>query len=186
MRLTATIRACLAAVFLLAIAGCGATSTPAKPGQSSVGGLHSPTVTMFSHGLPSGGDLSSLVVGLDGNLWFTDSPFSASASPSIGRITPTGVITLFTHGLSPSGYTGGLASAPGGNLWFASGPDSPGGSWAIEQITPEGAITVIDLLPPGVALAPIGPPSLVESGASVWFMESPLGSGKPSIGRITP
>jgi streptogramin lyase len=85
-----------------------------------IGGYYGPT--------GSGGPI---VIGPDGNLWFTH--YFANR---IGKIDPsTGVITEFEI---PQGYTfpAGITAGPDGNLWFTEFV-----GWRIGKITPAGAIT---------------------------------------------
>lgn len=71
-----------------------------------------------------------IVVGPDGNLWFTE-----SGVDRIGRITPSGTITEFTTPTADSNPTG-IALGSDGNLWFAES-----GTNDIGRITPAGVIT---------------------------------------------
>src|SRR5271156_5023670 len=57
----------------------------------------------FSGGLTATNVPTSLVVGSDGNLWFTD-PGTYKSTAAIGRITPSGTITEYPVGLEPSDY----------------------------------------------------------------------------------
>ena len=49
-----------------------------------------------------------IAAGADGNLWFTD----GGATPSIGRITPAGVMTEFSIGLKVGSAPNGIALGP--------------------------------------------------------------------------
>jgi virginiamycin B lyase len=53
---------------------------------------------------------SSLAVGTDGNIWFTD-------YDQIGSITPAGSVNMFTIP-TLDGQISGLAAGPAGTLWF--------------------------------------------------------------------
>lgn len=67
--------------------------------------------------LPSAvGDPNSIVVGADGNLWFTERPWNV-----IGRITPTGQLTEYwppTAGGRTISVLGQLAASPDGSIWY--------------------------------------------------------------------
>ncbi|MGP0109624.1 MAG: hypothetical protein ACLPR9_12340 [Acidimicrobiales bacterium] len=83
-------------------------------------------ITEYSTGLDAGSRPGDIIVGPDGNLWFTDQ----GTTPALGQITITGLITQVTTGavvplarqadanprLLPS--TSGLTSGPNGNVWF--------------------------------------------------------------------
>src|SRR5690242_14567046 len=68
---------------------------------------------------PTPSNPDQLVVGSDGNIWFT----MPSQPSSIGRLTPAGVVTEFTPP-NDGGYQsfpGDITSGPDGNLWFTMG-----------------------------------------------------------------
>src|SRR2546428_13340694 len=52
-----------------------------------------------------------IVLGPDGNLWFTEQNTSA-----VGRVTPDGVITEFPT--PTSGFPDDISAGPDGNVWF--------------------------------------------------------------------
>jgi streptogramin lyase len=119
------------------------------------------TITQFSAGLNPGATPRWLVLGPDGNLWFTDS----IPQRAIGRITPSGAIAQFTAGLSIFGNPQDLVAGPNGNVWFVDA-GNPGG---IGRITPAGAITVFSEGPSQDDL----PWSLVVgSDGNLWFTEA--------------
>ena len=82
-------------------------------------------VTEFSSGLTDGPALdpidgkpfaaepSSIAVGPDGNLWFTE-PFVNR----IGRITPAGTITEFATGITKNAFPDVITAGPDGSMWF--------------------------------------------------------------------
>src|SRR5207248_9264930 len=72
---------------------------------------------------------AALVVGPDGNLWFSDN----GTTQAIGRIDPaTHAISEFSSGLNPGTSLGRIAAGPDGNLWFADKGITP----AIGMINP--------------------------------------------------
>ena len=113
-----------------------------------------------------------ITAGADGNLWFTD----VGATPSIGRITPAGVMTEFSIGLNVGSAPNGIALGPDGNVWFA----DRGTTKAIGKITPAGVITEysgglnMNSSPSEIAPGPDG---------NMWFTD---GGATKAIGRITP
>ena len=114
---------------------------------------------------------ADIVVGPDGNLWFTESGVNR-----IGRITTAGTITEFTTPTADSNPLG-IAAGADGNLWF-----TETGSNAIGRITPAGTVTEFSVnsldvsSSSGIAAGP---------GGDVWFVAADSdGNGK--IARITP
>jgi streptogramin lyase len=79
----------------------------------------------------------AMVVGPDGNLWFTD-------SGKIGRITTHGVITEFAVPNPPTAIPlPGIAQGPDGNLWYIAGT-------TLGRITPQGHAIGAVTMPPRV------------------------------------
>jgi streptogramin lyase len=126
------------------------------------------TITRFSAGLNPGATPRWLVLGPDGDLWFTD----IGKTRAIGRITPGGAITEFSAGLSERGLSEWLV-AGGGYVWFSDGE-------AIERVTPGGTIAKFTAglnagsRPESPVLGPEG---------NLWFTDN--GSTR-AVGRITP
>ena len=158
------------------------------------------SMTVFTRGLPAGSleggnsdpagsGAGELVVGPDGSLWFTVTPYSANAGTvGIGRITPSGVITVFSSQALGAGGAGWLVAGPDGNLWFTGG----GG---IGRITPSGAVTVFNspaLTAGGGVSGGKGSPSLVSGpDGNLWFLVPTPGTCcgpnvTNAIGRIVP
>ncbi len=111
------------------------TPTPTPTTPSPVAG----TIQEFdlsSSNLPSGA--GSMVVGPDGNLWFTD-----EYSDDIGRVTPQGTVTLFPlHLCRDSGcIADSIINGPDGNLWFL----ETGEGNSIGKMTPQGKVTLYSL-----------------------------------------
>jgi streptogramin lyase len=100
---------------------------------------------------------SSLTLGPDGNLWFTE-----SLANKIGRITPAGVITEFALP-TPNAFPAGIAAGVDGNLWFT---ESDGNK--IGRITPAGVVTEFPL-----HLQKALPGPIVAGGdGALWFAEA--------------
>jgi streptogramin lyase len=152
------------------------------------------TVTEFSAGIPAGAAINDLVVGPDGNLWFT---LYAGVAPSgrprgrnaIGRITPEGVVTLFSAGLREKSYPDEIIAGSDGNLWFLDGTIvSTGVQTRIGRVTPQGSITEF----------PTGLPQALNVGGlaagpdgNLWFtqvFDLPHGDNEPGglVGRMNP
>ena len=74
-------------------------------------------VTEFSNGstTPNKG-LRTIVVGPDGNLWFTE-----LEAQRVARITTAGVVTEFSAGITGTANPNGITAGPDGNMWFTEG-----------------------------------------------------------------
>src|SRR5207253_2121647 len=81
----------------------------------------------------AGSQPRGIALGSDGNLWFTESRTSGTATGYIGRITPAGAITEFAvpHAWSRPFL---ITSGPDGNMWF-----SDEGTNSVGTITVAGA-----------------------------------------------
>ncbi len=120
-------------------------------------------------------DLTHIVQGPDGNLWFT------TTNAQLGRITPTGHIIMFAI---PDGAEAiGITSGPDGNIWFT---DTLGDAGQIGRITVSAPNTVTEY-PLAAGVDPGG----ITTGPdhNLWFSEmieaNPLNvTGR--IARITP
>jgi streptogramin lyase len=124
-----------------------------------------------------GAELGGLILGPEGNLWFTLS----GARPEIGRITPQGKIMTFTSGLEPASDPGALVLGPEGDLWFSDDRRPP----AIGRVTPEGTITEFS-----AGISPESAPKnlLLGPDGNFWFgnLSITASTATPTIGRITP
>ncbi len=171
---------------------------PGHPGgieRSGIGRITpAGTVTEFSAGIPAGTSINDLVVGPDGNLWFTLVPgLTRSGRPpsriqksAIGRMTPEGEVTLFRAGLRKESYPDEIIAGSDGNLWFLDATIvSTGAQARIGRVTPQGSITEFrtglpaDLDVGGLAAGPNG---------NLWFTEvgRPQNAAEPGglIGRM--
>lgn len=119
---------------------------------------------LFPLPTPSSGP-TSIVPGVDGNLWVTE-----SATGRIARVTPTGAVTEFALANAAS-YPADIVRATDGNLWFG---ERHGNS--LGRITPAGTIDELPI--PGVT-APassetVGLPGALDLAAgpdaAVWFL----------------
>ena len=175
---------------------------PVYPTQTNAGGgsaiaigriTPSGAITVFSHGLPAGslagGDSNygrktgagHLVVGPNGNLWFTATPTNTGSNGAngIGRITPSGTITVFSDGLPAGSQLYSLVAGSDGNLWFT--VNRGFGTGGIGRITPSGTITVFSHdLPAGGFTRDL----MTGPDGNLWFTVS-NGSAN-AVGRITP
>jgi streptogramin lyase len=152
-------------------------------------------VTEFSAGIPAGSSIDALVVGPDGNLWFTLVPGlgrSGKGPPvqsAIGRITPEGNVTLFSAGLRKKSYPDEIIAGSDGNLWFLDGlMISTALRPEIGRVTPQGSITEF----------PTGLPQALRVGGlaagpdgDLWFthvFDLPSDDNEPGglIGRLSP
>lgn len=177
------------------IAAAGAFGVEDARAQETLPG----TVTEFalpvnptSGSIPCSANIAGIVVGPDGNIWFTE-----PATRKIGKMTPEGVITEYA---TPSTNTCPLDIIVGsdGNLWYAAGRLSttdgtvPG---IIGRVTTQGVITEYSM-----GTHPIGSTSFggvnynggrralaLGSDGNIWFpaMASTT-SAAWRAGRITP
>jgi virginiamycin B lyase len=127
-----------------------------------------------------------IVVGPDGNLWFTERFFGR-----IGRMTPTGEVSLYPlnsrnrrpAGLAHRRIPEQITVGPDGNLWFSERFDGtfPGEKNAIGRITTQGLISQFPL--PGRSGT-----SLIAAGSEgpIWFTFEGSSGGPRFIGSVTP
>jgi virginiamycin B lyase len=110
----------------------------------------------------------SIVLGPDGNQWFTEG--SANA---IGRITSGGVVTEFPV-TTPNSLPGGIAVGSDGNLWFT----EPGAN-KIGRISPSAPNTITEF---PITATPNSGPGAIAAGpdGNMWFTEN----GGNKIGQI--
>jgi streptogramin lyase len=99
-----------------------------------------------------------ITAGLDGNLWFTESP------NRVGRITPLGDVTHFTV-LTPDSGPWGIVCGPDGNIWF-----TEEASRSIGQVTLDGVVTEFPILPPEADLY-AGNYALIVHDGDLWFTQ---------------
>jgi virginiamycin B lyase len=127
--------------------------------------------------LPEGKEVNSLVIGPEGDVWFTRGGYGEKAEAQIGRLTQSGALTEFP--LGSGGLPASITVGPDGALWFV---EEEAG--VIGRITTGGE----------VRLLPLGPkvePHQVVSGpdGALWFSENPqphhYGKSSDRIGRIT-
>jgi len=122
----------------------------------------------FTTGITTGSGPTSITVGPDGNLWFTE--FNTD---SVARLTlATGAVTEFSVPGAGSGPAG-ITSGPDGALWF-----TEAGSGEIGRITTAGVVTNEFTLP----VTTSDPENIVTGpDGALWFTET----GNDMIGRIT-
>lgn len=131
------------------------------------------TITRFTAGL-GGARPETIMVGPDGNLWFT----GATGSPAIGFATPDGEITAFHLPGKLWDAVGGLD----GNVWFTYGGD--GVMPAIGRVVlKEGGGAVITLFHNGLAAASHPYKIVAAQNGSLWF--SDRGDSTSAIGRVS-
>lgn len=151
-------------------------------------------ITAYQIGTGTNHAVSNLVVGSEGNLWFTDTDgcyeTDNNGGPcAIGRITETGAATDFAQGLAFHTLPSDLTVGPEGNVWFIDR-----GGHAIGRITSAGAIAEFTQ-----GLNTRGYPENLVIGADhdLWFTEEPEGwdgtgpaptqeQSNPAVGEITP
>jgi streptogramin lyase len=75
------------------------------------------TFSIYTAGLRTGAYPTSVTVGPDANIWFTELGVNR-----VGRITGAGKITNFSGFSGPRAYNlNAIASGPDGNLWVTEG-----------------------------------------------------------------
>jgi streptogramin lyase len=129
--------------------------------------------------VPFASNISPLVVGSDGNLWYTASFYSGFFGSIIGRITPTGAVTNINVGLGGAiaelGIGGGITAGPDGNLWVAIGIGTHGETPGVRRFFPDGQLS--DVIPGSQALSNM----LTDANGNVWGLV-----WTDKIERITP
>ena len=95
------------------------------------------TITEYTVGYRPNPKIRNLVLGPDGNIWFTDSQ-ELTRIGAIGRITPAGTVTYFQHGLKKGSAPLGITVGPDRNLWFTENRGGP----HVGRITTKGVITL--------------------------------------------
>ena len=125
---------------------------------------------VVKHKLPAlEGPADAITAGVEGDVWFTQSP------ATIGRVTPAGVFTEFAVP-SVSGSVNGITAGPDGDIWFTEAAD------ALGRITPAGEVTSF-----GPVLANGGlPEALVADGEGrMWFAQrQDFEESAVTIGRL--
>ena len=100
----------------------------------------------------SSGD--NLVIGADGNVWFSRGPNNALA---FYRLTPDGTVTAFPV-TGPAGGIFGAALGPDRAIWFTEGGGGPNEN-AIRRITLDGITSTVVQLPDSTSTDPTAPPT---------------------------
>jgi streptogramin lyase len=124
-----------------------------------------------------------IVLGPDGNLWFTDSTFFYEGHNSaIGRVTPSGTITEFEMPEAVS-TPEQIIDGPDGNLWFTDPSRGPFNR-AIGRITPAGVITEFNTW---TALGNTDAPRSIAVGSdgNLWFTAEHAVDKITTAGAIT-
>jgi streptogramin lyase len=106
--------------------------------------------SFIEYPLPTGAGPRSVVLGPDGNLWFTEAD-----AGKIGRITPDGSIAEFP--LSSSGAEPWrIAAGPDGALWFTEMAGNRIGRISVSGVIDEFDVPTPKSLPRGIAAGPDG------------------------------
>jgi streptogramin lyase len=127
-------------------------------------------------------NVSPVVAGPDGNLWYTASFYSGPLTGSIvGRITPTGDVTNFNFPILISQFRvgGGITAGPDGTLWVSIDDGLHGGTPGVQRISPDGQLS--DVIPGSHPLSEM----VTDANGNVWGLMRP-GSSGTVIERITP
>jgi streptogramin lyase len=113
---------------------------------------------------------TSLALGPDDNLWFTE-----GTGTQIIKMSPAGGgIVTYSSGISPSAGIKTITKGPDGNMWF-----TEAGLNRIGSVSPDGRIMEY-----GSGISPSAGLSSITTGpdGNLWFVENSTGK----IGRITP
>jgi virginiamycin B lyase len=94
-------------------------------------------VTEYTTGYQANPKIRDMVLGPDGNIWFTDSQ-ELTRIGAIGRITPAGAVTYFQKGLKKGSAPMGITVGPDRYLWFTENRDGA----HVGRITTKGVITL--------------------------------------------
>ena len=138
--------------------------------------------------LPTECQVSSLVAGIDGDVWFScfhegPSP-DRGGRPMIGRIAPDGQVSEFP---APAHLgIGGMVAGPDGNMWvtLSGGAYPPARSRpsAIARVTPNGEMT---LFKAGLRKGSVPGGIVAGADGDLWFTDTAY-QQEPEVGRITP
>jgi virginiamycin B lyase len=119
--------------------------------------------------------LQGITVAGDGTVWFTDSgSANVTSQPSIGRLTPGGVVTLFPIGSAQSSPQG-IVAAPDGSVWFVDRGRNLIGHFGVS-----GGFTTFPIPTPNSQ--PYG--IVIGSDGNVWFTE--LGANRIGVVVLGP
>jgi streptogramin lyase len=121
---------------------------------------------------------ADIILGPDGDLWFTDSTFYyENLNSAIGRVTPSGTITEFEMPEAVS-TPAEIIDGPDGNLWFTDPSRGPFNR-AIGKITTSGTITEYNTW---TALGNTDAPNSIAVGSdgNLWF------TAAHAVDKITP
>ena len=141
----------------LAMDACG------EPGSPGVGTRTCAAFEIETFSVPF--DPYAITAGPDGNVWILSNSYT-STPPSIGKVSPSGLITTFALPSKPFAITSG----PDGNLWFTQ-PDGK-----IGRMSPAGDLTEFSGMGydvRGIASGPDG---------NLWFTRSMY---TPPFGKMT-
>ena len=168
---------------------CNRPASRGKLAQAAIGRVTPEgEVSELTAGIPSRSTIGDLLVGPDGNLWFTLAVQGGHRSlgkyrASIARMTPAGQVSIFSAGLEAGSAPGDLIAGTDGNVWFTDRASPP----QIGRVTPDGSITEFPIaLPQALAVGGLA----AAADGSVWFtqvFDLPHGDHEPGglIGKVT-
>jgi len=122
----------------------------------------------FATGITAGSGPTSITIGPDSNLWFTE--FNID---KVARLTLASSVVTEFGGLSAGSGPAGITSGPDGAVWF-----TEAGAGAIGRVTTSGIVTNEFLLP----VATSDPENIVTAPNGVLYFTE---TGQDKIGRIT-
>jgi streptogramin lyase len=127
--------------------------------------------------VPAGSAVRGLTVGVDGDLWMTDTQLADHKRTSaILKVAPSGKATAYTSGLRRGAIPENITSGSGGAMWFV---DTAG---RIGRVAPTGRITEFPVRHKIDGIGTFGPPPpiITASDGAVWFVLD-----QRSLGRMT-
>jgi virginiamycin B lyase len=147
-------------------------------GRASVGRVTpAGEVSEFNGPVPKNDEPAGIVLGADGNIWFTLNRGinllpREQHGPAVGKVTPSGEITIYQAGLDPKYGIGAPVAGPEGDVWFTT--SGPGTQRSVASISPSGQITryPVTIGDPGDQLGQLA----VGADGNLWFTK-PEGGG---------
>jgi streptogramin lyase len=130
---------------------------------------------------PESSEPSALVLGLGGDMWFTERGANDEGRSFVDAISPTGQISEIKIP-SPGSIPAGIALGPDGNMWF-----TEEGSGEIGRVSGSEDVTEF-MIPPTGSQETMSPRAIAVGGdGNLWFTDRGLSDeGQNLIGRITP
>jgi streptogramin lyase len=157
-------------------------------GRAGIGRV-TPTgeVSEFNGPIPENDEPAGIVLGADGNLWFTLNTGinllpREQQGPAVGRVTPSGEITIYQAGLDPKYGLGAPVAGPEGDVWFTTA--GAGKQRSVASISPSGQITEHPVTI-GNSEDQLGQLAVGADG-NLWFTNPGHGYNSAALVRLAP